>query len=97
VNFSFEGIMLSIIFHIELGLLCSLRESTFIMPRGDEDVKGGHRNLFWHRGGGAPKSFSESSRYTEGGAIIINLSMFWSSRGLECSLPSPRIDGLETH
>jgi hypothetical protein len=41
--------------------------------------------------GGAPKYFlalkrgSESSRYTEGGAP--NVSKFWSSRGLKCSLP----------
>ena len=32
------------------------------------------------KGGG-----SESSRYTDGGAP--NVSKFWSSRGLECSLP----------
>ena len=41
--------------------------------------------------GGALKYFlalkggSESSRYTEGGSL--NVSKFWSSRGLECSLP----------
>ena len=57
----------------------------FIMPRGNEDVRGGgHSALkyFWAlRGGGG----SESSQYTERGAI--NFSKFWSSRGLECSLP----------
>ena len=25
-----------------------LRESTFIIPRGDEDVRGGDQNIFWH-------------------------------------------------
>ena len=54
------------------------------MPRGgggDEDVKGGTEIFSGIKGGGG----SESSRYTEGGAI--NFSKFWSSRGLECSLP----------
>jgi hypothetical protein len=71
-------------FAFSLVLLKAFRESTFIMPRG------------WGGGGvkilrGAPKYFlalkggTESSRYTEGGAV--NFSKFWSSRGLECSLP----------
>ena len=71
-------------FHYILGKFeefLSIRESTFIMPRwGMKMLRGGAPKYFL-----ALKRGSESSRYTEGGAP--NVSKFWSSRGLECSLP----------
>jgi hypothetical protein len=61
---------------------------TFIMPMGggggggggDEDVKGAPKYFRELKGG-----FWKFSIYWRGGAI--NFSKFWSSRGLECSLP----------
>ena len=44
-------------------------------------LRGGTEIFSGIKGGG-----SESSRYTEGGGAL-NFSKFWSSRGLECSLP----------
>ena len=64
------------------------------MPKwGMKMLRGAPKYFLALKGGGG----SESSRYTEGGAI--NFSKFWSSRDLECSLQIivNRIDGLETH
>ena len=58
-----------------------VRESTFIMPRGGMKMLRGGTEIFSGIKGGALKVLD----ILKGGAL--NFSKFWSSRGLECSLP----------
>ena len=60
---------------------CAVRESTFIMPRGGMKMLRGGTEIFSGIKGGALKVLD----ILKGGAL--NFSKFWSSRGLECSLP----------
>ena len=70
-----------------------LRKSTFIMPRGDEDFKGGGTEIF----SGIKRGGSESSRNSEGGGY--ELFKVLLQQGPEVFTPTivNRIDGLETH
>ena len=62
----------------------SIRESTFIMPRGGGmKMLRGATEIFSGIKGGALKVLD----ILRGGGL--NFSKFWSSRGLECTLPPP--------